>query len=176
MTPTSTAILLIGLLVSGLIGYLAYTHIIAGADRNTVNIGTLEQLARTIESGGVVLPQKAYLEKVDSWIKLGSRRYNIELARLVFNDCYTYAEPQGRSALEVWGNWTSCGLVSIPVLRGEVVEFYTANATGEVGSIRVSGNKTILVVWTDRIETPWWTVSFEKPTRIVVVERNLSGR
>ena len=176
MSPVSTAVLLIGLLVSGLIGYMAYTHAVSSVEKNTVSVETLEQLAGAIESGGAVLPRKAYLEKAVSWILLGSRRYNITLARLVFKDCHTFAEPRGQRALEVWGNWTSCGLASVPILRGNVVEFYTANATGEVGSVRVSGNKTILVVWTDQVETPWWTTAFEKPTRIVLVERVLSGK
>ena len=166
---------MIGLLVSGLIGYMAYTHIIARADRNTVSIDTLEQLAGAIESGGAVLPKKAHLEKVDSWIILGSRRLNITLARIVFNDCGIYVEPRGRRALEVWGNWTSCGLASVPILRGNVVEFYTVNSTGEASSIRFSDNKTLLIVWVDRIETPWWTAEFRKPIKIVVVEKILSG-
>lgn len=175
MSPTAAAILLIGLLASGLLGYLAYTHMVSQARKNTMSVGALERLASSIESGGAVLPQKASLENVASWVRLGPRTYSVGLARLVFGGCNVYAEPRGMGGLEVWGNWSSCGLLSVPALRGDAVVFYTANTTGEVGGVRVSGNRTLLVAWTDRIETAWWTASLGGPRRIIVVEKKLFG-
>ena len=174
MSPTSVALLMAALLAVGLVAYLYAAHTIKGAEKR-ITVETLEQLAKAVESGGAALPRKASLENVDSWIMLGPRRYSVELARLAFRDCHVYLEPRGRDSLEAWGNWTSCGLASTPVFKGGIIEFYTANATGEVGAVKVSGNRTVLVAWVDSVETPWWSVRFGGPVRIVVVEKVLTG-